>query len=427
MIFRPLVGALFLLFSLALAAAVAHADEAGEFARAWSEAGDSEPKKKEALDRLAEAKSVEAARILTSVALGPNEGVAIVDHVLRKLAELEGTPADAWMCAQLERAAGRWPERALLVRGIGRRATAEAGKLLRAALDDKAWQVAAAAIDELRRHASRETVEALLAAWGKLDPKKEESSRLGGDLRDTLLVLTGKDFQTSADAASWWSTNAASWKPPAKPGEVIEEREGVTGERTPRLFDEVRSRRVVLVIDTSASMRVETGAQRDPKKAPNGLSRFEVMRREVKRVIEGLPPNAAFTLITFGDKILPWKPALVTASEDKKRAAKRFIDGLLADGATNSYGALEQAFKVADADTIYFLSDGYPTVGKIDFNAILGDVRKWNATRNLKVHTIAFIAGNGKPLGIDEGDKSLPREFMRRLAQENGGRYKLVE
>jgi hypothetical protein len=173
-------------------------------------------------------------------------------------------------------------------------------------------------------------------------------------------------------------------------------------------------------------MRIETGAGKD-KKFPNGLTRFEIMKREVKRVVEDLPQNSTFNLVSFASKVLPWKPQLVPAHDSQKHAAVKFLEALKADGETNTYGALEQAFKSTEADTVYFLSDGYPTVGKVDFNVILADVKKWNATRNIRIHTIAFIAGNGKPLGIEEGDKSLPKEFMRRLAQENGGRYKLVE
>ena len=318
-------------------------------------------------------------------------------------------------------------DRAVIVRAIGRRATAEGAALLREAVKDRTWQVAAAAIEGLRQHKTRETVEALLAFWSGLDPKKDESMRLGADVRDTLLVFTGKDFQTAADAQSWWSGAGASWKP-EKSGNAMEGKELVTGERIPKLFEDVRSRKALLVLDTSGSMRVETGAEKDPKKAPNGLSRFEIMRREVKRVIEELPPSASFGMVQFNTKVSAWKAQLVLASDSNKRGAQKFVDALKSEGETNSHGALEEAFKNAEADTIYFLSDGYPTAGTItDYQKILAEVKKWNNVRNVRIHTIAFVAGNGKPLGIEEGDKSMPTEFMKRLAQENGGRYRLVE
>lgn len=416
---------IFLLVLLALPAALRAQDVAKDFARLWQDAGNDENKKREALDRLAKEKSAEAARLLVGVTLMPNETGPIVDHAIARLAELEGTAADDWIREELTDAK-HWADRVILVRAIARRTSTDAQKLLFKALKDKAWQVQTASVEGLKRHRTRETIETLLQTWEGLDQKKEESARIAGDIRDTVLVITSKDFLTVADAKSWWSANEKSWKPEKKGSDSIESSTSVTEERVPRLFDDIASRRVILVIDTSASMRVATGAAKSAKN-PRGLSRFEVMRQEVKRVIEDLPPNTNFTLITFGDKVLPWKPHLVLANETNRRSATKFVDVLKPDGATNSYGALEQAFKCAEADTIYFLSDGYPTVGKTDFNLILADVKKWNAIRNVRIHAIAFLAGEGKPLGIIEGDKSLPKEFMRRLAQENGGRYKLVE
>lgn len=408
-----------------LAAQLVGSEVVDQFSRLWQDAGTDENKKREALDRLATEKSGDAAKLLVAVALMPNEPGGIVDHAIVRLAELEGTDGDAWMREELRRG-GRWADRVILVRAIGRRTSADARSLLVTALQDKAWQVEAAAIEALRHHRTREAVEALLDVWSKLDPKHDEAGRLGGDIRDTILVITGKDFQTVADAKSWWSANEKAWQPEKRRTDNVETSEGVTEERTPKLFDDISSRRVLLVIDTSASMRIETGAGKD-KKNPRGLSRFEIMRREVKRVIEDLPQHSTFNLISFGDKVLPWKGQLVSASDTNKRNATKFMDLLKPDGATNSHGALEQAFRNAEVDTVYFLSDGYPTVGKTDFNFILSEVKRWNVTRNIRIHTIAFVAGDGKPLGVEEGDKKLPKEFMRRLAQENGGRFKIVE
>jgi len=398
-----------------------------EFNRLWPEAGANEERKLAILDGLSKERTPDAAKILLAVALMANEPAAITERAVAGLAEQEGAPSDAWIKAEAKKAQ-RWAERAILARAVSRRTSEEAAALLRDLLTDKAWQVQAAAIEGLRGHRTRASIEALIALWLGLDPKRDETPRLSGDLRDTLILLAGKEFETGADAHSWWTANGAAWKPDAKGKGSIEGQELVTGERTPRLFDEVRSRKALLVLDTSGSMRVETGAGKDPKTAPNGLTRFEVMRREVKRVVEELPPSASFGLLGFGTKVTTWKAQLVLASDGNKKGAGRFLDALKADGETNSYGALEEAFKNAEVDTIYFLSDGYPTAGAtIDLNKIIADVKKWNGVRNVRIHTIAFVAGNGKPIGIEEGDKSLPKEFMKRLAQENGGRYKLVE
>ena len=88
-------------------------------------------------------------------------------------------------------------------------------------------------------------------------------------------------------------------------------------------------------------------------------------------------------------------------------------------GKTNSYDALMSALGVTakkgatgdyevDVDTIFFLSDGRPSYGKfIDTADILREVNEANQLRRIVIHTIA--------LG------EFQKDFMRRLAQENGG------
>ena len=59
-------------------------------------------------------------------------------------------------------------------------------------------------------------------------------------------------------------------------------------------------------------------------------------------------------------------------------------------------------------DTVYFLSDGRPSVGKlVDTEEILKDVAKYNDVFKIVIHSIA----------IGEFQKS----FLQRLAQDNGG------
>ena len=59
-------------------------------------------------------------------------------------------------------------------------------------------------------------------------------------------------------------------------------------------------------------------------------------------------------------------------------------------------------------DTIYFLSDGRPSVGKlIETNEILAEVRKFNDQYRIVIHAIAI------------GD--FQKEFLQQLAQDNGG------
>jgi hypothetical protein len=174
-------------------------------------------------------------------------------------------------------------------------------------------------------------------------------------------------------------------------------------------------------------MTIWTGAAKS-KENPLGLSRFQCMVKEAHRVIEELPAGTKFNVVAFDTAVKPMGAKLVVASDSTKKAALKFVDSLKPNGETNSYGALEAAFADKDVDTIYFLSDGFPTNGKyVDFSRICAEVGKWNAVRCVKIHTIAFLAGDGKKLGIIEGDKGMPKAFMQKLADENGGHYRIVE
>jgi hypothetical protein len=88
-------------------------------------------------------------------------------------------------------------------------------------------------------------------------------------------------------------------------------------------------------------------------------------------------------------------------------------------GKTNTYGALKFALGVNDvrtadatytkieADTVFFLSDGRPTVGEyVDPDDILREIKALNDLRRVVLHTIA----------IGEFQK----DFMERLAAQNG-------
>ena len=64
----------------------------------------------------------------------------------------------------------------------------------------------------------------------------------------------------------------------------------------------------------------------------------------------------------------------------------------------------------SEVDTIYFLSDGIPSVGAlVDTDDILKAIREWNRFRRVTIHTLA----------IGEFQK----DFMGKLASQNGGKF----
>jgi hypothetical protein len=158
-------------------------------------------------------------------------------------------------------------------------------------------------------------------------------------------------------------------------------------------------------------------------------SRMEYVKQELISVIATeLDEDAKFNVIGFSTDVVPWKKKLVKASPANKRKARAWIRRTLRpDGETNIYDALRTAFKHKSVDTIYFLTDGTPTAGEVKLNAtILGKVRAWNASRGVRIHTIAFVAGDGAGLGVVE-NKSMSKRFLEQLAKDNDGSFRSFE
>jgi Mg-chelatase subunit ChlD len=159
----------------------------------------------------------------------------------------------------------------------------------------------------------------------------------------------------------------------------------------------VLSNRMVFVVDISGSMSEVTGTE----------SRMEQSKKELLRVLGQLGKDAQGNMIFFDDRIEAWRKMLVPIRQNLKEA-QALVTRIAPRGSTNIFDALDAAFAHKDADTIYLLSDGDPTNGRIiDQDDILHEIRKMNRLRQIVIHTISF--GSSK--------------FMKALADQNGGQY----
>ena len=113
---------------------------------------------------------------------------------------------------------------------------------------------------------------------------------------------------------------------------------------------------------------------------------------------------------------------LIEASVRNKQAARKYVDGLSPAGATNIYDALSASLEVAandgkgkdpnpEADTIFFMTDGQPTNGKIvDPHQILEAIASQNRLLGIVIHTVGV-------------SKEQNAGFLLNLALQNKGRY----
>jgi Mg-chelatase subunit ChlD len=188
---------------------------------------------------------------------------------------------------------------------------------------------------------------------------------------------------------------------------------------------------VLFVLDLSGSMNFSMIPRDNPTDEPGRgydmprdgeLSRLQEAKASLMKALRSLEDGAVFNLVLYASDVWTWQDELVTMSTETRTEVAAFVDALEAVGGTNIYGALQTALELAGArggdawseplvDTIYFLSDGRPSVGvTTSADEILAFVREQNATAGIVVHTIG-LSGAQDPY------------LLRALAEQNGGTY----
>ena len=214
---------------------------------------------------------------------------------------------------------------------------------------------------------------------------------------------------------------------------------------------------IIFCIDTSGSMRTNLSAP--------GIT---ALRRELKKVIDGLPPSAQFNIICFGQNGDLFKPKSVTATQAMKNEAALFMEGYYGGGSadfgrtrTEKYGragkdnlgieytailtediselagteggsridlAMVAAFE-RKPSTLFVLSDGAPgtrfagkdAMDKDDIIKLIYDKfeKMMGKTSKLQVNTISIYSNSEE--GRD-GEK-----FLRKLSGKFGGKHKEIK
>lgn len=258
-------------------------------------------------------------------------------------------------------------------------------------LDHPHWSTRAAAIRSLARIRDRASIERLMERLEK------EDGRLRWDIAVALAALTGKMLGYTAEPwREWWDRNAETFEFPAS-AEVP-----AAVEATTKAYYGVPllSKRVIFCIDASGSMDASSGDR--------PLTKLEAARRELKETLKSLDEDVRFNVVFFSDTARSWKPSLRPATADHVAGAVEDAKRVKAEGGTNIWGTLASTLADEEADTIFLLSDGEASQGRLtDPEHILREFGFLNGTRLVVVHTIA--------LG--------PNSFMKELAARTGGKY----
>lgn len=262
------------------------------------------------------------------------------------------------------------------------------------ALADPQWQVRGAAIDLVAALRLKPGIPWLI------DRVDQEGGRLREDVLGALFDLTRLRF---ADGKAWkefWAKAGDTFEIP----KLDEQRakNAPKADTTATYWDiPVRSERVVFVVDVSGSMRETIGTGK--------VTRLDEAKRQLLRVLELLPAKAKVNIVGFGTKATAWSDKLQPLDKRRKKAAADFVQALTIQGATNVHDGVKLAFQDEEVDTVFLLTDGYPSAGEIVApGRLAAAIATWNVGRGIRIHTVAIGGASN---------------FLERLAKESGGEH----
>jgi Ca-activated chloride channel family protein len=163
---------------------------------------------------------------------------------------------------------------------------------------------------------------------------------------------------------------------------------------------------IVFVIDRSGSMSGE---------------KIEQARNALHFILGQLGENDRFSIVGFDHRLSVLAPTLQSVAQDTLADARRFVDGLQADGDTDLEAALQAGLEIlARSETrdasriVVFLTDGLPTAGVTDEALIARLVTQTNAELETRLHVFG--------VGYD-----VNTHLLDRLAADNGGSVTYVQ
>lgn len=300
---------------------------------------------------------------------------------------------------------------------------------------DKIWQVRAAAAEGLAEMRTSAAIPVLIGGYAAELKKKKGPWAMDLRFHRLLVGLTGQKIP-AGDAGLWkkfWKDVGPSFRF-AKEGA---DKDRPKDDRYSRFFSiGLESDRVLFVVDFSGSMKEEITLRTSTTSTKSGTktTKAKLVVDELRRIVLALPEQSYFNIVVFSDGVRVWRPSragrpeLVRLNDDARDdLLGSFLQSLQPRGPTNLYGALDTAIGFAGGqglkdkyydvgfDTIYVLSDGAPSYGPVtDKDEIRRLVRETNRLKRLTIHAITFGSQNDT-------------EFLRKLAEENGGRHVHVD
>lgn len=163
-----------------------------------------------------------------------------------------------------------------------------------------------------------------------------------------------------------------------------------------------------LIIDKSGSMSYE--------------NRMTNAKEAAKYIVNNLNPGDKFNIISFETTVTSFRPRHVNYTNNSRDSSIIFINNFSANGSTNISGAFDVAvpqFSTADTSTaniIIFITDGDPTVGITNKQALISHINTLLRTSEKNINLFSFGIGTG-----------ISRELLSNIALNNNGLAEFLE
>lgn len=232
---------------------------------------------------------------------------------------------------------------------------------------------------------------------------KNENGRFRLDICYALSSIVGENKGNKVeDWEAWWKASGSQFQ--------INEQKSISFRNKVRLQDVgVKSRglfyeigiysdRCCFVLDYSDSMEG---------------NRIESLQENMLQTLDGLSDYVEFNICDFGGVVNYLYEGALT--DNKRRAEKYIMSGKLTWG-TRTMDAIATSMMLPDLDTIYFLSDGSPCLGRIEqWSKIHSLIRLMNRYRHIAISSICFDPKENNKLATEE------------MADENYGHHESID
>src|SRR5687767_13388581 len=144
---------------------------------------------------------------------------------------------------------------------------------------------------------------------------------------------------------------------------------------------------------------------------------FDLLKIELKKAVDMLLPSQAFNICFFQKGAAePFSKQLQVANPANKARAYQWLQDMTVASNSDPIPTLKLVF-AQRPQLMYLLTDG----AFDDNDAVIAEIKKLNAQKQTRINTIAFFSPDAPA-----SDRKVCEDVLRRIAEENGGRFKVV-